>query len=185
MAQLIQCTHCGQTFDLDLYCAYKGISKRMRAERLCFDCAYWKGYIENPTPGTAIVSGALYVFTPDRREIDRRNIRKRGITFAHDMTSKEIVTCIAPVFKARVPATFSEMLPDQYRFISADTYFRIKEYCAPYCNSKGCFDRYHCFWYHPEISEPHGPWNHVPKKYTVGSEMCESFINKEEMYVNL
>lgn len=156
----------------------------MRAERLCFDCAYWKDYIENPTPGTAIVSGALYAFIPNRNKIDRRNIRKKDITFAYDLAQKEAITCIAPVFKGKLTPAFANLLPDQYRFISAETYFRIKEYCAPYCNSKGCLDRYHCFWYHPEISEPNKPWNKIPKNYIVGSEMCESFINKEEMYVN-
>lgn len=156
----------------------------MKAERLCFDCAYWKDYIANPTPGTAIVSGALYDFVPCRKEIDRRALKRKGIKLALDMTTKEVVTCVAPVLKAKVPLSFAQILPDQYRFISADTYFRIKEYCAPYCLSKGCFDRYHCYWYNAEKAEPNGPWNRIPAKYIIGSEMCESFIDKDKMYDN-
>lgn len=184
MARIFHCSHCGQSCDLDLFCHYKGRTKRMRQERLCFDCAYWMDYIDNPIPDTAIVSGALYSFVPDRREIDRRNIRKTGITFALDMNNREIVTCISPIFKAKVPKSFSELLPDQYRFISAETYFRIKEYCAPHCTSKGCFDRYHCFWYNAQLMESRGPWNKIPKDYIIGGEMCESFIDKERMYVD-
>lgn len=100
------------------------------------------------------------------------------------MNTKELVTSISPVFKAKVSPAFTELLPDQYRFISADTFFKIKEYCAPDCKSKGCFDRYHCYWYNVKLMEKYGPWNKIPKNYIVGSEMCESFINKEQMYVD-
>jgi len=156
----------------------------MRAERLCFDCAYWKDYIDNPTPGTAIVSGALYVFEPSKKAVDRRCLHTKGITFAIDMCTRDIVYCISPVFKAKVSPAFAHLLSDQYRFISADTYFKIKEYCASDCKSKGCFDRYHCYWYNVEEMERYGAWNKLPKGYVIGGEMCESFINKELMYVD-
>lgn len=178
----LTCSCCGKTIDLDHYDIRKPFVKRMVDENVCFECRFWKDYIESPTPDTCIVSGKLMNFTPIHGWLRKNSRYRTGMMYARDMQTGEAVANLERRVIGTVPTHFTQHLPDQYRWISVDTYERILERQSEWCMMKGCFDRYNCLWYNPEIAEPHGPWNEVSTKHEPGMELCESFINKQTMY---
>ena len=104
--------------------------------------------------------------------------KAKALRFVVKVGTKEAYAVSDMILRGRIPQRLSELLPDQYKFITRDEYCRIIRFDAEMCLSKGCFDRYHCIWYRADIAEPDEPWNTVPKKYQIGSELCPSFINK-------
>lgn len=178
----LTCSCCGKVIDLDHYDIRKPSVKQMVQQNVCFECLFWKTYIDNPIAGTYIVNGKLMYFVPIRGWLRKSTRLKKGIVYVRDMKTGEAVANMERQIIGTVPPTFKELLPDRYKFISLDVYERIHERQSEYCMMKGCYDRYHCLWYNPEIAEPDGPWNEVSSKHKVGDELCESFINKNTMY---
>lgn len=175
----ITCSLCGKREDLEAYRLVKTpLVARMRADKVCFDCAYWQAWLKNPEPGTAIISGKLYKLTESFQTSNLLQIRPKDMSFVIDATANKIYTCQNLILRGNIPAQFQSILPDQYKFITKDEYRRIYQYNAEMCLSKGCFDRYHCIWYRADIAEPDEPWNTIPKHYQIGSENCPSFVNK-------
>lgn len=185
MSQRQICSYCGKEYCIGLYNRKSDLRQKMREEGLCFDCAYWKDYIEHPSEDTAIVNGALYIFKPITKRLLKRDRKLKGMIFARNMTTGAIVGCREYRKITVVPERFRSALPDQFRTISEETYRQIDERPIPECLSKGCWDRYHCFWYNAKKAEPNKPWNEIPHYHKPGGEHCESFINKETMYIIL
>ena len=46
MSQRQICSYCGKEYCIGLYNRKSDLRQKMREEELCFDCAYWKDYIE-------------------------------------------------------------------------------------------------------------------------------------------
>lgn len=179
---ILKCSECGREFDMNLYGASKSLSKKMVSEQLCFDCAYWKHFIEHPLPSTLIISGTLCTATIKFGSIHGNLLRQRNVTPIRNIATGEIGVCIDYRKIAVIPARFHSFIPDQYRFITLDTYKRIKSWKGTTCRAKGCWDRYRCHWYNKETVECNKPWNKLPPGYYPGIEKCESFIDKETMY---
>ncbi|MFW5502892.1 MAG: hypothetical protein ACOCO5_06425 [Segatella copri] len=175
----ITCTLCGKREDLEVY-RLLGLPlvARMRADKVCFDCAYWQAWLSNPEPDTVIISGKLYKHTEPFQISNLLQLRTKDMHFVIDATSNKAYTCRNLILRGAIPSQFQSVLPDQYKFITRDEYRRIYQYNAEMCLSKGCFDRYHCIWYRADIAEPDEPWNTIPNNYQVGSEDCPSFVNK-------
>ena len=182
MSRQFICSNCGKTVTSINFNSEAPLARLMRVESLCFDCAFWKDYITNPQPDTTIISGKLYAFHPIEQKPNRSQMKRKGIVFARNMQTGAIVSCTDYRYIANIPDTFKPQLPDHYRFISAETYSLIAERAIPECLAKGCWDRYHCFWYNTTKAEPHKPWNQIPHYHKPGDEQCESFINKDPMY---
>lgn len=180
----INCSFCGKQEDLETYRLIKHpLVSIMWDERLCFDCAYWKNWIKNPEPNTIIVSGGLYYLDQPLEKPSRtrlHNLKKCEYLFMP--ATKDVCVCTGMTLRGRIPEALRNHLPNQYVFITRKEYYSIINYCAPACLSKGCFDRYQCYWYDAESAEPNEPWNTVPADYVVGSEECPSFINKTKLY---
>lgn len=183
MPRYITCTNCGQTVPFNLYYSETPIARRMRVKSLCFDCAFWTDYMEHPQVDTTIVSGTLYVFVPiDTPLFNKQRRRQKGIVFARNMETGEPVYALGCQRIANVPDNFKDLLPDQYRFISEETYAIMISRMGRDCLAKGCWDRYQCLWYNRQKAEPVKPWNTVPPYHNPGDENCESFINTDLMY---
>lgn len=177
------CLICGKKIDFWL-CPKRTLAKAMKSKTLCFECAYWTDYIEHPSPGTVIISGGVYEFTPIFTKIDWRQLKKKDMVYAIEIKTGKAVSGYKPFFIGSVPDNFKEKLPDQFKFISKETYLRIVNHQGGPCMAKGCWDRYHCYWYDAKLAEPKKPWNKIPKDYQIGNELCPSFINKFYMYVS-
>lgn len=154
----------------------------MREERLCFECAYWINYIANPDPNAIIASHKVIKQIEPFRYVNMTQARKKDMQFVIDLKTKQIYGCSGLIVRAEIPQAFWDKMPDQYKLISKDTYSRFYKFQAANCRAKGCYDRYHCWWYHPELVEGDTPWNKIPDNYVVGSELCPSFINKSQIY---
>lgn len=175
----VTCSFCGKLEDLEVFRSTQTpLVTKMRAERLCFDCAYWQGWLDNPEPDTVIINGCLYKTTESFFRPNMRQASAKDLCFVIDANDNKAYACRGLVLRGTVPPQFYNVLPDQYKFITKEEYGRIFHYNAEMCISKGCFDRYHCIWYRPDIAEPDEPWNTIPTDYIIGSENCPSFVNK-------
>lgn len=185
MQDQIVCKNCGTIVPHNLFYSQTSVAKTMRTKSLCFECVFWESYKESPTPGTYIVSGKLYEFHPVEDILENGSSRRaKNLSFAQDMQT------MIPVYArncrciATVPERYKSDFPDRYRFISERTYTLLINRGYKECRAKGCWDRYQCFWYNKEEAEPKAPWNTIPHYHKLGDENCESFINKETMYIN-
>jgi hypothetical protein len=185
MAQtFITCSFCGKREDVEPYRMIKTpLVTRMRGEQLCFDCAYWKCWMDNPEPDTLVISGAVYKLTQPLRKPNYQASTAKAMQFLVDVNDPfNLFATKELILRGKVPEKLNRtILRDQYKFISRTVYNRIKYFGAEFCLSKGCFDRYHCLWYRADIAEPSEPWNTIPKKYVIGSECCPSFVDKYEL----
>ena len=178
------CTHCGKQIDLDSYIIHKQVlTAPMRENQLCFECAYWMDIVKHPIPGSFIIDGAMYTFDVIEQH---RSIREttKDVRFILDQCNNTALAIRNIKSIGVVPEHFKEMYPDQYRFITYTAFRQVNHHIGSLCEAKGCWDRYHCFWYNKVAAEPNGPWNKIPVGYNPGDEMCENFINKFQMYVN-
>lgn len=176
------CSICGSEINIWLCSRKRSLTKLMRHYNLCFECAYWTNFIHNPTPGSTIISGGIYMFEPIDGIVDWRKLRMSNTVYVMDLYTKKVMGSTKCSLIGIIPKIFSKQLPDQYKFISKDTYLKIVNYQGTCCIAKGCWDRYSCWWYNAQIAEPKGPWNAIPKNHKIGDELCESFINKFTIY---
>lgn len=179
MIRPIQCSNCGKVEPL-ICLTQSPIAQLIRKEKLCYECAFWMQYAKTPYKDGAIVNGCLYKFSPTHESTKRKCLKNKF--FAVDVWTKELVySSQRPQFMAKVPARFKKQFPDKYKFISLRTYKILRERHNE-CLSKGCWDRYYCYWYNASKAEPSTPWNEIPHYHKSGGEGCESFIDKTTMY---
>ena len=180
--QYSNCSICGNSYTIEAYSMNKEISRIMRDNKICFNCAFCINAIEHKPQHSALINGTLFRC----QEFTGKNI---GCTYNHENFrlvhrlsdgAAVIIKIIEPI--VYLPEPLKDVYHDEYKFISKDIYNKIKEYEAPYCKDKGCFDRYHCYFYHKEQTEKEGAWNQVPQSHIIGDEECVSFINKFNMY---
>lgn len=175
----ITCSFCGKCEDLEAFRTLSSpIVAKMRDERLCFDCAYWKMWLEHPEPETVVIDGGLYKLAEPLFCANLNQIHAAKTVFVVDPATDTAYACRDLPLRAIIPPQFISKFPDRYHFITKDEYCRMYKYDAEMCLSKGCFDRYHCLWYRADIAEPDEPWNEIPQNYVIGGECCPSFVEK-------
>ena len=181
----ITCSNCGKEEDMESFRSLNNpLVTKMRNEQLCFDCAYWMDKLLKPNPDTAIISGGLYKINGPFTRVPFRRTRAIDLQFVIEVNSTNVYATKDITLIGEIPIRLSQMVPDQYRFITREEYRRIIRFESDMCLSKGCFDRYHCLWYRADIAEPEEPWNKIPKDYQIGGECCPSFIDKYGININ-
>lgn len=175
---LYRCHTCGKHVDLRVYQPKERLLGNMFRNRECYDCAYWRdlsvnrpansyvignsfiigGYTESD-PFVTILPRTLYIWLHSRVAA-----RLNYITFAGD-----------------IPTRFQPIFPSEGVFIDRKLYTRLKNHDGYVCKKKGCYDRYQCIFYIPELIEPDGAWNKLPENYQPGWEECPLFINKNSL----
>lgn len=174
------CSICGAPINIDEFDIRAIITKMMKKEHICFSCAFWSDKIKHPVPGREIINGCHYVF---------HEWLKRPIPFQGSCGQKyyilkndgSVKRSNNVWFQGEIPDRFKHQLPNTARLITSKAYYTIKSIGCFKCKRKGCWDRYHCYFY-DENEEKNGPWNQVPKSHKIGGENCESFLNKNNMY---
>lgn len=176
----IQCTYCGKPEDIEVFRLTKSpLVSKMRAEKLCFECAYWKEWLNNREPDTIVINGQLFKMTNSLQQPNLIEARANNLQFIMAVDTHKAFACKELILRGVIPSQFQTILPDEYKFITKAEYTSIYRFQAEMCLSKGCFDRYHCIWYRADIAEPDEPWNTIPQNYKIGSELCPSFVNKD------
>lgn len=176
------CSCCGAPMEIDTFDQRASLTIFMRKRQLCFTCAFWKDKIENPHPDREIINGSHYVFHKSLSE--HRHFQGFGGTTMYILKNDGTVKRSNNVwFQGNIPDRFRQQLPDTAKFIAKAAYYRIRDNFQFSCNKKGCWDRYDCFFYHPEEMEKQGAWNQVPKNHTPGGECCELFLNKDNVFI--
>lgn len=169
------CSCCGAVVDIDAYVIRHRLFKRMKESSQCFACAFWHDIAENKKNGQEILNGHLYASKKGRNKKLYRHILKNDGT---------VTTLTDAWYYGAIPEHLQSILPDSGRLITQKAYRIIKDNPHFQCHSKGCWDRYHCYWYNVQNMEMDGPWNVVPAEHKIGDELCESFINKENMFID-
>ena len=177
------CEFCGSEIDFTLFRPHKALAQTMHKELLCFDCAYWLSRISQITENDILIDGSLYRVTEKIRPQGSNQCRRKGLDFIINQDDQSTAAVIGKRFLATVPERFLNNFPERHRFITMDTYVHLNKCMGMSCTSRGCWDRYHCFLYNNDI-ENNKPWNKISKNHKPGDEMCESFLNKNTMYVN-
>lgn len=174
------CSCCGTPFELDGFYPSNKLTKKMKAENICFSCAFWKDKIDDPPVNREIIDGQYYIFNPWGKA---RNIQGYGSCAMYIVKNDgDIKRSNNVYYQGQVPDCFKDLLPNTAKFITKMAYINIKKRLGFKCQAKGCWDRYHCFWYNTEIEKENGPWNTIPASHRPGEEQCESFINKNDIY---
>lgn len=175
------CSICGAPMNINEFDTRAIITRKMKKEQLCFSCAFWKDKIDNPVPGREIINGCHYVF----HEWVKTPIPFQGSGGYRYYILKNdgsVLRSNNVWFQGNIPERFKEQLPDTARMITKRAFYAIKNIEGFKCSKKGCWDRYHCYFYDKSLEKDCGPWNEIPKSHKVGGEQCESFLNIEKMY---
>lgn len=175
------CSCCGVPMEIDTFDQRASLTKLMHKKQLCFTCAFWKDKIENPVPDREIINGSHYVIHEWQSE--RCHFQGFGGASMYILKNDGTVKRSNNVwFQGNIPDRFKSELSNTAKFITKTAYYKIKENVNFSCNKKGCWDRYNCFFYHPEEMEKQGAWNKVPDSHKPGNECCELFLNKDNVF---
>lgn len=177
----LTCSCCGKPVELDEFDIRYPLVQRMKQERVCFICSFWKDKIENPPANREIINGEHYVF--HEWVLKKEHFLGFGGKPMYILKEDKTVKKSNNVWhQGEIPLHFREQLPDTAKFITEQAYNQINKNINFQCRAKGCWDRYNCFWYHIEIETDKGPWNTVPDGHVPGEEHCDSFIDKNKIY---
>lgn len=174
----IICESCGKKIRADCYNKSSNIYKRMFAESVCYDCAYWLEIIENMPETYEIIDGVCYDFQPfcPKEKAKTANLGSNGKRM-YILKNDGSVKMSNDVWdKGHVPKQFLDKLKDTAIFIPREVYEPLTIRKAT-CENKGCYDRYHCFFYDFRIEYDKGPFNKIPKDWITGNEYCRAFAN--------
>lgn len=174
------CQRCGKTYDVEKYLMENHFTQDMLRKRICFVCSYddWvKNYLKN-LKGCEIVNGKVVAYENIPVIYTLKN-KQKAYLLKPDGTTKEVYAFWNPV---TIPPELAKKYPDTAKQISYAAYHRISAHPFFRCRAKGCYDRYHCYWYDAPRLEADGPWNVVPSYHEVGGEGCESFVDKDAMF---
>lgn len=178
---IYKCTHCGKETEprsLETANAPREIRQTMCREKTCFECAYWVHVLGNLGCGHYIIKGRLYLCAPFKEGVPENPLdEKRRRTYILPDNGAPRCVEIAQDY-GEIPSHFG--VADTARIISLWLYFKIRKRHRYRCNKRGCYDRYHCYWYHTEDWEKDGPWNKIPSWHKPGWEQCPLFIDKTE-----
>lgn len=176
------CSLCGVPVDLEDYNKKAQMTQAMKQDMVCFSCAYWSKQLNESNDLHQIIDGKLWIFNPWTSQEDKPAYPgHRGEPFYIMLNNKDVMRSNNVQLLGDVPAYFKQSNPDTAQFITGKAYKIIKNHPFFKCQSKGCWDRYHCYWY-DESNEINGPWNVIPQKHKIGDECCEIFLNKTEVY---
>lgn len=175
---LYSCASCGKQVDLNLYKPGNRLLGLMYHNKECYDCTYWRHLSENRPKNSLVLSGELVLV--DHTETNPfASILQRKKYYL--LKSGQVGKANSLISYGKIPERFNEILSDEGQFIARKLYYRLRDNVGHNCQMKGCYDRYHCYYYHPELTEPDGPWNKIPANYQPGWEGCPLFINKTEI----
>ncbi len=178
------CHLCGSPIELESYDQKSRLTKKMKHERLCFNCAFWTDKFENPPKGREIINGSHYILHPwNNDRFGRFNgFGTGGFYILHN--DGTVLRSNDVWFQGNIPERFKDKFPNTARAITRSAYTKLKDNVLFKCDRKGCFDRYHCFFYHADEIEKNGAWNEVPANHVIGGEECELFLDKDKIFIN-
>ena len=172
----IICEECGKKVR-DCFNANSSVYQKMIAESLCYECAYWKNIIENWKDTYYVIDGICYDFQPfhDGNEANIM-LGSNGKNYYALTTECHAIHSNDVWVKGTVPERFRDILKDSAYHITGDAYNILSNGCH-ICKNKGCYDRYHCFFYDYRNEYGIGPYNVIPRNWVAGNEHCKSFID--------
>jgi hypothetical protein len=149
---------------------------KLAEDGICPDCSYWRHLADKGlTDGMYCVKGVLY-----RSAEAGISILPDNPAFIYIPYSRTAVRIGSLTRIGAVPEQWKGVFSDNGVFIDGKTYRMISaRQQRGECDRIGCYDRYHCLWYTPELHEADGPWNIIPAKHKIGGEHCPAFIDKE------
>jgi hypothetical protein len=178
--QIITCKICSARENLSEYKSCDALTY-MAENHVCYKCAFWLNRIANPSRNQEVIGGHLYVVNPIVKRPENVTKGYQGKEIYIRRFDETLIKTNNLFHIGEVPPEFIEHFPNTANFLTLFTYQKLKNY--PFkCQSKGCWDRYHCVRYNLAL-EADGPFNIVPAKHKIGSEHCRSFININELKI--
>lgn len=176
--EMLECSMCGRKYSTFAFDDSSRLFRIMQNRNVCYKCAFWQDIIDNRPEHLEIVRGIAYRFLPYQYERLPNYILGNGGRVMYILGRDGIAKKSNDVWEiGEVPQHFREKLPNTAYLVDKNIYTRSQRRVSLSCNKVGCFDRYHCYFYDYKQEYETGPYNKVPKDWTVGGEKCPTFIN--------
>lgn len=156
----------------------------MEKEHICWECAYWKKFLNTPHDDMDVISGSCYRIFPFIEKEDRRVEQILG---GGGKKTYYILRRNGECFRSN-DVWWINVIPSKYRLQLKPTawwvtknFWKSLKRSMHKCKAVGCMDRYHCYRYQYQLEFDKEPYNHVPKDWIVGSEHCPAFLNLKDI----
>ena len=171
-----RCSSCGKRI-LDFgFVDDSPIYKLMSESGMCYECAYWKDFIENKPDNLEIIEGKCYHFL-------REQYKTPMMTLGMEGKMRYILRRNGDVAKSNdvwlineVPLKYRDQLPNTAWWIKSRAYYKLERWDFK-CRSKACMDRYHCYRFDYKNELGKEPYNFPPLDWITGDEHCRDFVN--------
>lgn len=173
------CKICGRLVEPDIFLLRTQLLGPMLRFHECYNCAFWRQLAANAPQNSVVINGELVTTEFSLTQPFLPLLRKRIYLLYRDGQTAEINSIFT---YGKIPDAFLSCFKTEAAIVPRDIYIRAKNNQGHKCLMKGCYDRYHCFFYNADEVETAGPWNNIPKNYQVGWEQCPIFINKTELF---
>jgi len=183
MKKIRKCSVCGKKFAYLNTMSFINTSYNLvTKEKMCFECAYWTYFINNPPSDIQIADGKCYRVLPFVDTPDMFTLLGGGGTVRYFVTKDFKTIKSNDVWTiGTIPPAFRDKLPDTGWFCDKRIYLRIEHFDRK-CSEIGCFDRYKCLRFRTELELKNGAFNQVPDNWIKGEEHCSRFTDTDLVY---
>ena len=175
------CSQCGAEVDLDDFIIKHPLTQEMILSKRCHKCSLPSWTLDRLKlwQNMEIIDGRVVICHEAPIGMNFNAPNPRGYIYKNDGSVIGYYKAWSPMI---IPEEFRKIFPDTGRFLPYNIYRKIKPTPFFRCRAIGCYDRYHCYWYHADEMEKNGAWNVVPDKHVIGDECCNMFIDKNTMF---
>jgi len=154
---------------------------RYVASGLCFECGYWRKFLDHIPRHLQVTNGKCYKVLPFVSN------KEPYMTLGGNGKKRYFVTKeLKPIMSNDV--WFIGTIPERFRYRLADTGWfcnesAYKSLCKfnKKCMEAGCLDRYRCFRFDTSIELKNGPYNTIPSDWVLKGEHCGFFLDTEKI----
>lgn len=181
MQKIRKCRECGKRILLHNMNPQQRITRIMKDDSLCYECAYWYEILNYPLSYQEIVNNVVLRVYPEDKEPDPTKILGCRGKYRYFQRSDNTLFCSNDVWIiGKIPEHLQKHFSDTAIEITKKAYLRLVKNPNK-CHARGCFDRYECMRYKIELEKESGAFNQIPSKWKIGDERCRFFLNKSEI----
>ena len=174
-----KCRFCGKKFFFPKY--LEDEADRYVASGLCYECAYWRKFIDHIPRYLQIANGKCYKVLPFVKNPEP------FMTLGGNGRKKYFVSKgLEPIVSndvwliGTIPERFRYKLVDTGWFCNESAYNSLCKFNKK-CIEVSCLDRYRCFRFNTDLELKNGPYNTIPSDWEIGGEHCGFFLDTKKI----